>query len=261
MSTFGAIGSAFGTSSAPATQAQTTLTINNGTGNPVWCATIEQDNAQRSSFECISAMAAYKNWSMEELRFQDYVMGRKGQNGAAVPSGTGFGFGGSSNTTAPAPFGQSMQSNPFGTPQPVSNPFGVQSTPAFNNTGFPQQQTGSNIFDSKPSSGGFGLTPTTNIGFGNSQTNQPAKPSFGTFGTTGTFGQPTAPSFSGSGFGTQAPASNAFGGGSFGQPAATVAAPFSQPPATGLFGNNPTHFGQPIDASKPTFGFGNAGIV
>ena len=46
----------------------TSATINNGTGNPAWVVTVEREQAAisvLSNYQAISAMPAYKNWSIE----------------------------------------------------------------------------------------------------------------------------------------------------------------------------------------------------
>ncbi|ORY51397.1 hypothetical protein BCR33DRAFT_846202 [Rhizoclosmatium globosum] len=61
---------------------QTTATANFGTGAPTYAPKIEKEgsgfNAETLKFQSISAMPNYSNWSVEELRIQDYQMGKKG---------------------------------------------------------------------------------------------------------------------------------------------------------------------------------------
>lgn len=60
----------------------TTLTSNQGTGNPKYAAHEEVENPNQSKvaslLQCISVMPAYRNWSPDELRMRDYELGRKG---------------------------------------------------------------------------------------------------------------------------------------------------------------------------------------
>ena len=65
--------------------------------------------------QCITCMKEYENKSLEELRFEDYVAGRKAPGpGTAVQ--TGGLFGASSTTQTPSLFGQNQQKSLFGTP-------------------------------------------------------------------------------------------------------------------------------------------------
>lgn len=71
---------------------QTSPTQNLGTGNPSFQPFREQDTSAAASttniFHTITAMPNYKNWSLEELRLQDYLMGKKAPSAAPA---TGFG--------------------------------------------------------------------------------------------------------------------------------------------------------------------------
>merc|ERR1719462_18609 len=202
--------------------------------------------------QCITCMkeGGYRNKSLEELRCEDYEVGRKGPGTGAAPAPAAGGmFGatqpaaggmfGATASTASA-FGQSTPNKPlFGT-----SGFGAAATtaaaPAFGGFGAQTSQAGG-LFGAKPTA--FGAPAATTaapaFGFGSTTTQaggmfgQPAKP-FGAVAPT--FGS-TAPA---TGFGA-APASTAFGG--FGaataQPATSI----------GLFGSQP---------AKPTFGFGTS---
>lgn len=234
-------------------------------------------------------MPAYINWSPEELRVQDYAVGRKTANsavpgatgfGAAATTGfgaggttggfgqpaaptTGFGFGTTTNTstggglfgggtTTTGGFGQPSTTNAFGQPAASAapaNPFGAPA--AGTSTGF----------------GTFGSTSTPTNAFG-ATTNAP-KP-FGGFGSTptattgtgfGTFGQTNtqAATSTQNAFGQQQPASTGFGFGSNANKPGGFGAttnPFGGQTTTGGFGTNTTTnaFGQPAQQAAGGFG-------
>lgn len=161
-------------------------------------------------------MPAYRNYSVEELRVQDYQAGRKNA-GAAGAAGTG-GFGGATSgfgAQTATPFGQSVTTNTFG-------------MPATSNAGSAFGQTTGGFGQSagafgQPATGGFGAANTGATGgglFGQQSTS--AAPSFGST-------QPAATGFGGSTFGQQPQQQNTgFGAaatGGFG--ASTAAKPFS----------------------------------
>ncbi|KAG0228754.1 hypothetical protein BGW42_001996 [Actinomortierella wolfii] len=190
-----------------------------GTANPPFSAYTEKDpvSGQTSQYQSITAMPAYRNYSFEELRLQDYQQNRKF-------AGQGGGFG------APSAFGQQPTQTGFGATQPTTG-FGSTTTTGFGgtSTGFGTGgfgTTGTTGFGSTaPSTGGFGQQPqqqTTGFGMGTGT-------GFGSTGTTGAFGTSTtgATGFGGTtGFGATA-AKPAFGG--FGATATSQ-------PATGGFG-------------------------
>ncbi|KAJ3013218.1 Nuclear pore complex protein Nup98-Nup96 [Thoreauomyces humboldtii] len=236
--------------------------VNNGTGSPPFQPSVEQETGQnnlvvKNLLQTCSAAIAYKNWSLEELRWQDYQMNKK-TGGAGAAAGMG-GFGSSFGTsTAGSTFGGGLGGG-FGAPATTQQGslFGA-AAPAF---GQPQQQ--------QQSSFGFGQTAVTQAAapsmFGQPSTGfgQTSAPPFGqqTQAATGFggFGQPQAPKPA-FGFGAAAPATSAPGFGAqstFGQPAAGGSL-FGQPAASGGFGfpattaAAPTGFGQPAATS----GFG-----
>ena len=168
-------------SSTPAT----TATVNNGTGNPVWVGTIDRDGNTgvnpTCTFQAISAMPVYKNWSIEELRQQDYAMGKKvgqvqastgfgvtpstGFGATAAPS-TGFGntastgFGASSTFNAPKPAGFGFGGSANTTTTQPTSLFGGSSAPGFGqpaSTGFGQAAQPSTGFGAPSTSTGFGF--------------------------------------------------------------------------------------------------------
>lgn len=134
-------------------------TAGQGTANPPFTPFVEKEPAtgQNSHYQSITAMPAYRGFSFEELRLQDYQQGRKLGQGAAGGLGAG-GFG-----AATSGFGA----------QPAATGFGAQPS-----TGFGATNTTSAL-------GGFGAGST---GFGGAATG-------GGFGTTGGFGS-TAPASS-----------------------------------------------------------------
>ncbi|XP_069129368.1 nuclear pore complex protein Nup98-Nup96-like isoform X2 [Argopecten irradians] len=238
--------------------------------------------------QCITAMKEYQNKSLEELRVEDYLAGRKGKQSAifgATPasSSTGFSFNKPQATgfaASAAPFGTTpaaTQSSLFSQPQnqtATASPFGqnksifgaTQGT-ATSTTGFGTGfgNTGTSLFgnnQAKPA--GFGATAVTS-----------AQPSL--FGNT-SFGGATSGGFGNTGgFGTAAT-----GGGLFGAKpkplfgTAATSAPtgfgvsqssnlFAKPAnstGTGLFGNTTTStFGASTGFggfSNATFGTGNS---
>ncbi|KAJ2729617.1 hypothetical protein IW152_005556 [Coemansia sp. BCRC 34962] len=226
---------------------------------------------KKDSFRHICFMNAYKAFSPEELRLEDYEAGRKkadapGPAAAGARSGFGVGSGGfgSSSAATTGGFGQTTTGGAFGSTS--TGGFG-QSTGGFGSTGgggggFGQQPASANV------GGGFGLNkPATAApaigGFGSSTTGgfsggfgQPAAASTGSsifgaskpsaFGsstaapTTGAFGSGTTGGFgSGSGIGGFGSTSGATGGG-FGS---SAGGGFGQPANTGgggLFGQTST---------------------
>ncbi|KAI8448843.1 nucleoporin [Phakopsora pachyrhizi] len=286
-------GAAFGqnaTTTTPFGAATNSGTLN-GTSNPPYAPITLAENEstpnQKSTFNSIVAMDAYKNYSFEELRFQDYQQGRK----SALPANTlggAFGvqqqpqqpgaFGTFNNTSAqPSPFGQLQQpqSSMFGNNTAPNNAFGAQ-TPASNNI-FGQAATNNQSpfgqTQNTASSSPFGAAqPSNNFGGGslfNSGNNapnntafgaQPAKPSIFGVGTTGgAFGAPAASNPAGSIFGSANAQpqgglfgaannqGNTAGGGLFGSSSSNTA-------SGGLFGANNNQ----NNAQKPGGLFGSS---
>lgn len=284
----GATGSAFG-------QPQAAGGINQGTAGPDFTPTQDRDitTGVNNFFQTITAMPQYKNYSLEELRLQDYAQGRKtagavGAGGAfgAAPATSAFG----AAAPATSAFGQPAAGGAFG--QPQQSAFGQPAAAtggAFGSTGglFGQQQPAatSAFGQPAPAAGAFGATTSA---FG-----QPAAATggFGAGASTGAFGAAASKPFSFGKFSlysldkfekndwrlfflligsTPAPAAGGFGAatGGFGQPAAATGA-FGQPAAatggfggfgqkpaaTGGFGATTGGFGQPAAA---TGGFGQA---
>ncbi|ORY07993.1 hypothetical protein K493DRAFT_403551 [Basidiobolus meristosporus CBS 931.73] len=216
----------------------------NGTASPAYSVTQDKDTSTGviSLLQSITAMPAYRNFSFEELRVQDYAQGRKsaGQSGT-----TGFGqqtssFG--SNTTGFGGSGTAFGSTPTSSAGGLFGNTNTQQTSGFGqSTGFGSGGFGTNTTNTTGSFGssGFGSTNTTSP-FGQNTTN-----TTGAFGasntTTSPFGQTsTAPAFgSGGGFGATTPSKPAFGFGSTNTSTAT-STPFGST-STPAFGSGTTN--------------------
>ncbi|KAF7399620.1 hypothetical protein HZH68_008212 [Vespula germanica] len=186
---------------------------------------------------CIVAMKEYESKSYEELRFEDYSVGRKGPQGPQGPS-TGL-------------FGASAQSSPFG------NTAAGTSTAATGFSGMSggfgtTSQSGSNSLFGKPMAnfGGqpattantfaFNSTTNTNL-FGNNTQTKP----FGTAAPTSLFQTSNANQTAGTGFGNINTTPNTGFGSTFGtaQPNQTI----------GLFSQNKSAFNIPSTSSGTGF--------
>ncbi|KAL7753515.1 hypothetical protein RI367_001290 [Sorochytrium milnesiophthora] len=234
-------GSAFGSGATGFGAANSVSTVNSGTGNPKYAVTKETVGLTTEHFQAISAMPAYKNFSFEELRVQDYVMGKK-QAGTGMGTGAMPGFG-SQPAAATSTFGGG-----FGQQQPSATAFG-QAPSAFgtnSNSGFGASTPGFGA------NAGSAFGASNNAASGTSAFGQPAAPSaFGggvsAFGqpqqATNAFGQPASSGFGG--------AASSFGGtpSAFGQPQQ------SQPGSSSAFS-----FGSNNNATKPGFGASGAGF-
>ena len=275
--TFGGGASTFGTNQV----------AQDGTGHTKFNPTTSTDTMMKQGVQsqistrhqCITCMKEYENKSLEELRCEDYLAGRKsGTGGAAQPAGGLFGqpaapaaaggglFGAASTAGGGTMFGaQAAQQNKplFGTsgfgaaastaaPTPAFGGFGAQTSQAqagglfgAKPTGFGQPTSAAPAFGA--ASGGFG-TATSQAGGLFGATNKPfgsvapqPQQSGGLFGSSA--GQTPA-------FGSTTNTTTGFGG--FGTPA-------SQPNSSiGLFGNNQAKpafgFGTPATAAAPAFG-------
>ncbi|XP_036674150.3 nuclear pore complex protein Nup98-Nup96 [Drosophila suzukii] len=251
-----------------------------------------QPNSVNTKQHCITAMKEYEGKSLEELRLEDYMCGRKGPQAGSAPGAFGFGsqvaqpaqpaagglFG---NTAQPSTglFGQTVTENKsmFGTTafgqQPATNsafgapaqqnnflqkPFGAATTTPF----AAPAADASNPFGAKPAFGQggslFGQAPATSAAPAFGQTNT----GFGGFGSTAGATQQTSlfgatpaadPNKSAFGLGTSQPAATT--GFGFGAPATSTA-------GGGLFGNKAATsfaapaFGATSTASTPFSNFG-----
>ncbi|KAF6000568.1 hypothetical protein F1559_002024 [Cyanidiococcus yangmingshanensis] len=194
-------------------------------------------------FDSIAFLSGFESKSFEELRFEDYQQGNRGQAGstasalpAASNTNTLFGGAGSASTGAAGLFGAkstvglTTTGGAFGS----SSSTGANTAfnaPASSGTGFGLQSntpaTGSGLFGSAPTGGIFGNTGSANAGtsFGNSGTNA-TRPGglFGGAASSTPFG---ATPGGGAGSGSQGFSSNMFGSGSN-----TRSSPFSSSAAT-----------------------------
>ncbi|KAA1135350.1 hypothetical protein PGTUg99_015553 [Puccinia graminis f. sp. tritici] len=197
---------------------------------PVTLAENESTPSSKSTFNSIVAMDAYKNFSFEELRFQDYMQGRK----TAVPSNTlGAGFGTQQQPQA-GTFG-SFGSNNNNTNSTQAGAFGQQ------------QQPQANIFGGAPATNTFGAQPAANRNmFGQPANNNPSP-----------FGQAQAPATSNAFGAGAAPATNAFGSNNLFNNNTSNTSPFGVPAAKpNIFGSTTSQpaFGTPAVSAAPTSG-------
>ncbi|OWR52039.1 nuclear pore complex protein nup98 [Danaus plexippus plexippus] len=218
---------------------------------------------------CITCMKDYESKSLEELRLEDYVAGRKGASGVfgfqqtenkplfGTSSNT-FSFGGGAQPGAqttglfgankPA-FGATTNTGTslFSTTTTQAPAFGT-ATSTFGFGANTQNQPGG-LFNSKPATTGFGSTPSS--GFGGFGTGMFAK----TNTTTASFGT-TTPAFGSTGFGTNTSGSSLFGNNTFGKPATTTPSfGFNTQPTLGLGGG----LGSSFQSKPANSGFGTLG--
>ncbi|PWW77905.1 hypothetical protein C7212DRAFT_350849 [Tuber magnatum] len=161
-----------------------------GTANPPYTAFTEKEaqGGTTNHFQTIAFMPAYKNWSLEELRLQDYVQGRRygtdSGNSGAFGQGTQFGatFGATNNTNTSG-FGATNNTATTGgglfgntANNTTSTPFGATNTGG----GFGTSAT-------QTSSGLFGATNNTTTAGGGGLFGAGGNTA-GTFGATGTTG-------------------------------------------------------------------------
>ncbi|CAG9577446.1 unnamed protein product [Danaus chrysippus] len=245
---------------------------------------------------CITCMKDYESKSLEELRLEDYVAGRKGASGVFGFTQTEnkplFGatstFGQPATTSAPSLFGSSSigstpafgQTNTFsfGGAQPGAQTTGLfgANKPAFGAT----TNTGTSLFSTTTTQAPAFGTNTSTFGFGANTQNQSgglfnSKPATSGFGTTpssgfGGFGGgmfaktstttapfgTTTPAFGSTGFGTNTSGSSLFGNNTFGKPATTT-------PSFG-FNTQPTlglgtGLGSSFQSKPASSGFGTLG--
>ncbi|AET38033.1 FG-nucleoporin NUP116 Ecym_2290 [Eremothecium cymbalariae DBVPG len=209
-----------------------------GTGIKPFSAYTEKDatTGVNNAFQSISCMPEYKNYSFEELRFQDYKANNKyGQGGTGAGGNVASSFGAQSN------------SSPFGTNNQAS--FGVGNANASSTGGFFGQantNTASSPFNQNTTSNAFGQA-TANSPFVQTSTNAFGQGAAGA--SSSPFGQGNAAANSPFGLKTATTTGAGGGGGLFGQN--NTSATFGQNATTsgGLFGqsgnaNNASPFGQ-----------------
>ena len=232
----------------------------------------------------ISAMPNYLGKSYEEIRLEDYALGRKGKSSTFPSAQSGYllgqsqtsGVGGLSPsyattaTTAPSTsmFGQTQQQ-----PQP-SGLFGSSSGGMFGSTPStaytqPQQQQpagfGSTTGGFGTSAGGYG--GTAGMGYG-STAGASGTSGFGGGTTTSLFGQPQQPSTSGFTYGQQQQPQQQPTSSMFGQPQQQQqqSSLFGTQPSSGMFGSAPTSapsvggglFGQQQSGSSGATAYGGS---
>ncbi|KAJ2756872.1 hypothetical protein GGI19_000527 [Coemansia pectinata] len=218
---------------------------------------------KKDSFRHICFMNAYKTFSPEELRLEDYEAGRKKADapGAVGTVGARTGFGGTTTGfggTTTGGFGQANTG--FGQTATSTGGFG-QTLGGFGSTGFGQQQqqpasasVGGGFGLNKPAAaapatGGFGSSSTGGGGFGSTTTGfgQPANTGGGgLFGASkpSAFGQPA----------TTGAATGGFGSSTFGSTTGTTGFGSSGSTGGGGFGSTATGFGQTANTGGGLFG-------
>lgn len=210
---------------------------------PRYSPTTDVENNISISLQTITAMPAYSAKSLEELRLEDYMAGRKGA--VLPPTGSGsFGVGGGSGPFGNVAFSGASSNVPPGTSVfSGGNTFGAGPGSAFGGSTFGGTSAPAATSSFGPSGGLFGqsaaATPQSSGGiFGGGA---------GTFGGTSTYGSLAKPATSTFGGGS--------GGGLFGQPPSQQPQ-LLQPPGTpapgvggGLFGSG--------GGSAPTGAFGS----
>ncbi|CAJ0932375.1 unnamed protein product, partial [Mesorhabditis belari] len=256
-------GSLFGSSTAATTNG-TTVKFQAQTGTDTMLKNNTQQNINTKHM-CISAMKEYETKSLEELRMEDYLAGRKGPTAGSATASL-FGGVGGATTSSTSMFGASTQPKTGIFGSPTSNSFGAK--PATTNTLFgtqPQQQASSSIFGPKPATGGL-FNSTTTSAFGGTTASPGTSSIFGgTQPQASTFGQPAT---GGSLFGGPTAATSAFGTTNTAQPSTgftfggsnTGTSAFGQAPSTNLFGGQTAtaNTGNSLFQKQPggNFGFG-----
>ncbi|KXN89458.1 hypothetical protein AN958_05620, partial [Leucoagaricus sp. SymC.cos] len=245
--------SAFGSTSAfgankPATSvfgstSATSSTANNGTGGIPYAPFTEKDPGTSAmlQYQAITGTPAYRNFSFEELRIQDYAQNRKTASTGAFGTGSAFG------STQPA------TTNVFGSQanQPAQGGvFGGGSTPTNTGGGFGAFGQNTQQANTQPTGGVFG----GGSAFGQQSQQQQPQTSGSIFGGTSAFGTQSKPSVFGttpSAFGSTAPTTSAFGGTNTGTSAfGQTTQPAQQ--QTSIFGNT-----QPAQSGFSAFGATN----
>lgn len=185
-----------------------------GTANPPFSEVTERDSGAANvtlHYHSISCMPQYLKFSPEELRVQDYAVGRKNAN-SNVPAGPpAGGFG--ATTPATTGFGNTASTGGFGQPTATTGGFG-----AFGATNNPPTGTsGTGLFGASTTAanpggfGGLGGTNAANNAFGQPAANTAANPFGSTTNPTGGFGAFGASTPTNTGFGANTNAAKPFG--------------------------------------------------
>jgi nuclear pore complex protein Nup98-Nup96 len=246
-STFGGNTGGFGSQNNTGFGFNSSMTQNQGTGNPPYSVHSEKEPnmTQMSNFHSITAMPQYTNFSFEELRLKDYQMNKK------FPQG-GFS---NTNTFGSSSFGMNSNNQAFGQKSAFGNTtssFGQNNMNSFgsSNNGF---GSNNNAFGTNNNAFGSNNNTGTSL-FGSNQNN-----AFGQMNNNSAFGSSLKSTNSGfgfgnnTGFGSNNNATSAFGnnnnnstGFSFG----------TQNNNTGAFGNTNNAFGMKSTNNTGTSGFG-----
>lgn len=145
-------------------------------------------NATTQHYQSIIAMPAYRNSSFEELRYQDYLQGRKTATSNSFGTSTGFGTFGATQPTNPGASTSGYNQPPggltFGAAKPPTTTgfgsFGQSTTGAF---GQPAQPAATPAFGASTTNTGGGIFGgAANTGFGQAQAQQQPANAFGAFG-------------------------------------------------------------------------------
>jgi nuclear pore complex protein Nup98-Nup96 len=249
------VGSSWTAGSASAQPLALTVAPSQGTGQvnfrPVPSTETTAHGTKQVLFDSIAFLSGYESKSFEELRFEDYQLGNRGQGSnstSAVPTGGGsnahYGNTGASSTTGAGLFGAkpasgiSTAGGLFGSAGNTGTTSNFQ-TATNQGTGFGllsnTQNSGGGLFGSAASGGIFGNNSgtATNAGFSN-VTQSTGRPG-GLFGGAGSSASTPTPfgTNQSSGAGTSNPP---FGSNLFGSGASASVAPFSSATAANPFG-------------------------
>ncbi|GJQ11668.1 hypothetical protein GpartN1_g3459.t1 [Galdieria partita] len=232
-----------------------------GTGNPKFQPVQEYDGGGVNvKYMSISRMPDYQDKSFEELRYEDYLLGKKNSSSLATfqPAGTGFGTS-SMNTGFGGPSSGFFSSSPA-----ISTPsFGTSGSSLFGNT---TTAFGSSQPSSVPGIG-LGSTPfgQTSTGFGSSSSVFGGSSSFPAFGSqSGASFQAATP------FGLSASSSSLFSGSASQKPFSGFGSSMPSQQvgsfgSTSIFGNTSAapsfggSFGNASGPSQPTLNLGSFG--
>lgn len=234
---------------------------------PRYTTTSDMENNVNITLHTITAMPAYMKLSLEELRLEDYLAGRK------TGSGSVFGAVGQPvPSTTVKPFGTSTGIFGSNTTQQTAGTFGAGTGSVFGQ--IPQQSTtatsggifGAPAAPAQSTTGGFGL-------FGQQPPQQQQQQPTNTFGASNTFGQTSTGGLGVFGkpaglLGSSTTTTGGLFGQSTAQPATPMVNPFGSGGTTGFGGFGSSSNAQPSPsgifgkpASAGTFSFGQPTTV